>query len=582
MSERKPTNQQHEIIEYDGDLLVTAVPGSGKTKTVIDKVESLTKTIDEKYIFVITYTYRAADEVADRLSSRNIENTNVWSGTIHRFCLEFILNPNSSLVDELSKGYDIVDEDDLENIIRSCHEKLNIRYNPYDKINLSLETDGSYSEINASKRNVVEAVYNHLRQNRKISFDQILYYAYKIISEHQYVSRNIANSTEWIIVDEYQDTKELQYQIIGAIAQKTSSMKLMFVGDPNQAIYTSLGGVMKNKEQLDALMDRNFCAKHLTGCFRSNQRIIDFYNNFACEREEIQSNTVNYVNPYVKYYSDIQVDSDTFGAFAKCYIDSFHGEGVDYSDICVILPWNTHLLGLSSWFLREAPHIPIDSPTITPLKKMDDGIWNNFVRLLFVSINYSNIFYYERLLRTSLREIELRFGVICTDKTEALIDYYLNNFFDNNASATDVIENESNKIFGEYIGLSIDIYAPHINFLIEATKKKIQNNNRTLSDTVGCFKQCYRGKNGVVFSTMHGCKGEEYRCVIVGGLNEYYVPYDGGTKNRAESKRLLYVVMSRAKEKLVISSRSPDPSPRYNRDYAVNYEIDNCNFDFDV
>jgi len=52
MSERKPTRQQHEIIEYDGDLLVTAVPGSGKTKTVIDKVESLTKTITEKNIFV--------------------------------------------------------------------------------------------------------------------------------------------------------------------------------------------------------------------------------------------------------------------------------------------------------------------------------------------------------------------------------------------------------------------------------------------------------------------------------------------------------------------------------------------------
>jgi len=582
MNGKIPTHQQREIIEYDGDLLVTAVPGSGKTKTVIDKVESLTKTIDEKNIFVITYTYRAADEVADRLSSRNIENTNVWSGTIHSFCLEFIINPNSSLVDDLSKGYDIVDEDDLTSIIRSCHEKLNISYNPYDKINLSLETDGSYSEINASKRKIVEAVYHHLIQNRLISFDQILYYSYKIMSTHQYVARNIANGTEWIIVDEYQDTKELQYQIIGAIALKASDMKLMFVGDPNQAIYTSLGGVIKNKEQLDTLMNRNFCVKHLTGCFRSNQRIIDFYNNFACEREEIQSNIANYVNPYVKYCSDIQVDAGVFGAFVKHYIDCFHEEGVGYSDICVILPRNAQLLGLSSWFLKEAPHIPIDSPTITPLKKMDDGVWNNFVRLLFVSINYNNIFYYERLLRTSLREIELRFGIICTDKVETLIDHYLSNRFDSNAVATEVIENESNKIFGEYIGLSVDIYVPHINFLIEATKKKIQNNNKTLFDTVSCFKQCYRGKNGVVFSTMHGCKGEEYRCVIVGGLNEYYVPYDGGTRNREESKRLLYVVMSRAKERLIISSRSPDPSPKYNRDYAVNYEIANCNFDFDV
>jgi len=571
MSKRTQTEQQYEIIEYNGDLLVTAVPGSGKTKTVIDKVENLSKIVTEKNILVITYTYRAADEVADRLSSRNIENKNIWSGTIHRFCLEFILNPNLSLVDELSKGYDIVDEDDLLSIVRSCAEEVDIRLGYYDKVNLSLEVDGSYSETDVTKKKIVEATYHHLRQNKLISFDQILYYAYKIISENIYVARNLANSTEWIIVDEYQDTKELQYQIIGAIANKSNELKLMFVGDPNQAIYTSLGGVVKCKRQLDSLMRRDFSVKHLTGCFRSNQRIIDFYNNFACECEEIQSNTDNYANPYIKYYPDIQLDAEIFGPFAKNYIDSFHEQGVEYSDICVLLPWNAHLFGISSWFLKEAPHIPIDSPTITPLKKMDDGVWNNFVRLLFVSINYNNIFYYERLLKSSLKEIELRFGIHCMDKAESLLDYYLSNCFDDKIIATEVIKRESHKIFGEHIGLSHKIYSPFIDFLIEATKNKIQNNK--LSDTISCFKQCYRSKNGVVFSTMHGCKGEEYRCVIVGGLNEYYVPYHGGTQNRDESKRLLYVVMSRAKEKLVISSRTPDPSPRYNRDYAVNYEM---------
>ena len=581
MSKGIPTEQQFEIIRYTGDMLVTAVPGSGKTKTVIDKVEMLAKTITDKNIFVITYTYRAADEVADRLSQRYINNSNIWSGTIHRFCLEFVLNPNLSLVPELSRGYDIIDEDDWATLCRSCAEELGIRFGYYDKVNSSLEIDGSYSENDLNKKRIVEAAYNNLKSSKMITFDQILFYAYKILSENAYVARNLANSTEWLIVDEYQDTKELQYQILGLIVRKSKTLKLMFVGDPNQAIYTSLGGVVKSKRQLDEMMERKFCEKHLTGCFRSSQRIIDFYNHFACEREEIQSNTIIYKNPTVKYYANIPVDAEEFGAFAKRYIEYYNTLGIDYSEMCVLLPWNPHLFGLSSWFMKEASHIPIDSPTITPLKKMDDGIWNNFVRLLFVAINYKNIFYYERLLLSSLKEIESRFGVQCSDKVDALMDYYCKSDFDENLTATEVIRTEAVNIFEKHIGLQHDVYMPFIDFLVDATSRKIQG-NRSLFDTVGCFKLCYRSKSGVVFSTMHGCKGEEYRCVIVGGLNEYFVPYNGGTTHRDEAKRLLYVVMSRAKEKLVISSRPIDLSPRNGRDYVVNYEIAGCSFNYDV
>ena len=580
MSKNYPTTEQKSIIEFDADMLVTAVPGSGKTKTIIDKVEKLAKIVSNKNIVVITYTYRAADEVSDRLSNRNIENEHVWSGTIHKFCLEYIINPNLNLIPDLCKGYDIVDEDDVDKITRHCAETLGITLRFNDPINLSLDINGSLEEADDTKKKVAIAVYKHLRENKLISFDQILYYAYRVLVSNKYVAKNIAHGAEWIIIDEYQDTKELQYQIISQIALASKNVKLMFVGDPNQAIYTNLGGVVKNKIELDEMMDREFSVKHLTGCFRSAQRIIDFYNVFACEHEDINSNISNYPNPYVKYFAEVAVEPEQFGIFAKRYIDEFYNNGMEYSDICVALPWGLHLIHLSSWFLKNAPNIPIDSPIITPLKKMDDGIWNNLIRPIFVVFNYKNVFYYERMLRVSLKEIEIRFGVRCKDNLDDLLDYYSKISLDDHAIATQIIETEAEKIFSDIIGLSVEIYKPYIDFLLDATKSKIQRYSAQLNDTVECFKQCYKSKNGVVFSTFHGCKGEEYRGVIVGGLNEGYVPHSSRLAFRDESKRLLFVVMSRAKEKLVLSSRPMATVGRGNP-YPVNNEVANCKFDFD-
>lgn len=576
MKKSSPTQEQLEIINYDGDLLVIAVPGSGKTKTIIDKVEKLAKTITDKNIIVITYTYRAADEVADRISNRNIGNDNVWTGTIHKFCLEYIVNPNLSLIPDLCCGYDIADEDDIKKIERQCAENMGIHLGN-DSVNLSLDINGEMLETNPSKKRIAVSIYEYLKENKMISFDQILYYAYYVLTSHTYVAKNIAFGAHWIIVDEYQDTKELQYQIVSKIATKTKTVKLMFVGDPNQAIYTNLGGVVKDVFELNTLMGRNFQTKGLTGCFRSAQKIINFYSLFACVPEKIDSMTSKYEDSFVKYFSDTSVNAEEFGLFAKKYIDEFHNEGTDYADICVAMPWGFHLMHLSSWFLRNAPHIPIDSPTVTPLKKMDDGIWNNLVRTMFVTFNYNNVFYYERMMKSMLKDIERRFNISCRDKADDLLDYYTSCQFDDNAVATEIIKDESRKILHEIIGLSADIYEPSINFLISATKDKIRRYTAQLSDTVECFKQCYKSKNGVVFSTFHGCKGEEYRGVIVGGLNEGYVPHSSRLQFREDSKRLLYVVMSRSKERLVISSSTPDFTGRY----AVNKELSNCQFIFD-
>jgi DNA helicase-2/ATP-dependent DNA helicase PcrA len=570
-----PTTEQLDIINYHGNLLVTAVPGSGKTKTIIDKVERLVEEGLDQLVIVITYTYRAADEVSERLDKRRLNREYVWSGTIHRFCLEFFINPNQNLIPELSRGYEIIDEDDVDLIIQICAEKLGVRIDRNNSPNLSMNIDGSFIEKRTEYIELVKDVYEYFKTNKLINFDMILYYAYKIINEYEYVARNIAMACNWLIVDEYQDTKELQYQIISKISVKNPSLNLMFVGDPNQAIYTTLGGVVKDKNQLEVINERIFIEKHLTGCFRSDQRIIDFYSAFACQKEKIESNSIKYEKPMVCYKRNMDLD-DGFATLTKDYISEFYSEGIPYNDICVALPWGIQLMNLASWFLKNAPEIPIDAPIITPLKKMDDGVWNNLIRLLFVKVDYNNIYYYEKLIRQSLSDLANRFGVDCLDRKNDLMDYYIGCNFSDDETATDIILEKSRQIFENIIGLSTNIYVPRISYLVDATKKKIRRYSSQLSDDVKCFKQCYKSKSGVVFSTFHGCKGEEYRAVIVGCLNEGYIPHFSRVDYREDSMKLLYVVMSRAKEKLIISAISPQGWRNH-----VNKEICECNFDFD-
>lgn len=549
--------EQADIVEFDSDLIVTAAPGSGKTKTVIDKVEKLASEKDrDKLIVAITYTYRAADEIAERLENRNISNEYVWTGTIHRFCLNFILNDYSRLSPKYSKGYEIADEDDMTYIRNKCAEEIGVSIDTNNPPNFSINPDGSYSEGLPEYKRLVKRCYEYLEENKLINFDLMLYDSYVFLKKYLFIQNNISHGIEWIIVDEYQDTKELQYQIIALIVNSNPNIKVMFVGDINQAIYTSLGGVVKHKDELDNIFNRVFTPKRLSGCFRSHQKIIDFYNNFACIPESIVSKTNEYENPVIKYYKNVSID--LFANFAMNLISKIHKNGIDYDEICVMLPQNWMLMKVSSDFSRIAPNIPIDAPTITPLKKIEDSVWNYLARLIFTDINYKNIKRCERFVKSILSEFSHRFNIPWDiDMVINILDYLITKEFNYSKTGTEELEIKMQYILGKIVGLPSSFYASSVTELLNATIRKIDRNKKNIQNTIECFLSCYKEKNGVVFSTCHGCKGEEYRAVIVGGLNEGYIPHKTRLSDRDESKHLLYVVSSRAKEILFLSSIEP-------------------------
>ncbi|MCJ0601768.1 UvrD-helicase domain-containing protein, partial [Enterococcus cecorum] len=94
------------------NMLLTACPGSGKTRTVSYKLAFLVNQFQDsrKLHIAITYTNRAADEIMARLDAMDVTADNIWTGTIHQFCMEYIIRPYSMYSDRLRKGYHIIDE----------------------------------------------------------------------------------------------------------------------------------------------------------------------------------------------------------------------------------------------------------------------------------------------------------------------------------------------------------------------------------------------------------------------------------------------------------------------------------------
>ena len=138
--------KQRDVCISENNYVLTACPGSGKTRTITYRLAYL----DKKYIpsrllnIAITYTNRAADEIYSRLDSMSIDESSIWTGTIHQFCMHFIIRPYAMYSEQLCHGYHIVDEFNKKAI--PCRDQFCIEdprnaerfiFQPYNKSCLS-------------------------------------------------------------------------------------------------------------------------------------------------------------------------------------------------------------------------------------------------------------------------------------------------------------------------------------------------------------------------------------------------------------------------------------------------------------
>jgi DNA helicase-2/ATP-dependent DNA helicase PcrA len=245
--------QQEAVTHVEGPLLVLAGPGSGKTRVITHRIAYLLSLgVPDYQILGITFTNKAAQEMAVRLE-RQVPGHRVWLGTFHKFCSRLLRQYGERL--GLSPQFVIFDTEDRIRLIRKVMEQLQIDRSAVDL--RAVETiisraknqcvppeDWRRQEGSELVARIYERYQQLLWDLQALDFDDLLLYAAKLLAEDGELRELLDRHFRFILVDEYQDTNEVQYRIVRMLSKVEPN--LCVTGDPDQSIYGWRGATVRN------------------------------------------------------------------------------------------------------------------------------------------------------------------------------------------------------------------------------------------------------------------------------------------------------------------------------------------------
>ncbi len=323
--------QQKAVFTANGPLLILAGAGSGKTTVLINRIAYIleygdTFSVDNKNIdasdmqflnealdsentdrerlvsllktytvrpwnvLAITFTNKAANELKERLKAKlGDEGANVNCGTFHSICVR-ILRRNIERLG-YNSSFTIYDTDDSVRVIKDCLSALNVDEKMFppkmclshiSKQKDSMITPAQYvEEVSGDFRlKVIANVYleyqKRLKASNAVDFDDIIALTVKLLEENEDVLSYYHNLYKYVLVDEYQDTNQLQYQLVTMLS--SGNRNLCVVGDDDQSIYKFRGATIKNILNFEEQFE-DAVAIRLEQNYRSTQNILDAANH---------------------------------------------------------------------------------------------------------------------------------------------------------------------------------------------------------------------------------------------------------------------------------------------------------------
>ncbi|MBT8348533.1 MAG: UvrD-helicase domain-containing protein, partial [Sulfurovum sp.] len=249
---------QREAVEHiDGAMLILAGAGSGKTKTLTARLAYLVGEvgIDPANTLTLTFTNKAAAEMRER--ALNLMPAKVSYPpllcTFHKFGLLFLKFHIEKL--GRSNAFVIIDSDDKKRLLRSIAKELKVDLNisfiaseisKYKNSLLSPELVLEKAELPDYKQiaNIYVKYQANIEENNLVDFDDLLMLTHKILSENDALREETSKRYQYIMVDEYQDTNELQFQLLELLSSEHNN--LCVVGDDDQSIYGWRGANIRN------------------------------------------------------------------------------------------------------------------------------------------------------------------------------------------------------------------------------------------------------------------------------------------------------------------------------------------------
>ncbi|WP_313473202.1 ATP-dependent helicase [Rouxiella badensis] len=548
---------------YSGSVLLVSCPGSGKTRTLTYRIAHELEKIDRnKYVVAITYTNNAADEITERIEELGVDTTNLWIGTIHSFCLEWILKPYSVYIDELRYGYSIINPYDSEDIITAlCKDLKSPKINYYDcsyrfsqgEVYLQCPDKLKHSNIKL----VIDSYHKYLEVNNKIDFELLLKYSASLIETYPNIARNLSLLFKCILVDEYQDTRDVQYDILNRIfSSGEGKVTGFYVGDPNQSIFTSLGGGAIKHEDLCHQSGLSFELLYLSTNYRSGSKIIDFFGGFKVFPSKLHPDSENLDKGFVSYNKSIH-KSNLATEISRIINYVVYEKKIKQNEICIICPQWIPLASMTRELSGLYPEFNFNGPGMSPFGRDVENFWYKLCKLALTQPSPDLYMKRRRWSRDVIVHLG-RCGYVYANGVSNFLRL-INSISINHDDGVKYLESYfsefSSKMAGDILSYT-EIMDHYKSFFKSANDRiiKLKEKNITGVDTISYFRKVFQSKDGIVISTVHGAKGTEFDCIISYGLVEGMVPFFADPDQTGSAKKTLYVIGSRARKYIFMIS----------------------------
>ncbi|WP_336352738.1 ATP-dependent helicase [Pseudomonas atacamensis] len=563
--------EQAAAVEEPSSVFLIACPGSGKTRTLTYKIAyELSRRTDKRILAAITYTHRAADEILERIEDLGIDTSGLWIGTIHSFCLEWIIKPYGIYCPELAHGYRVIDTHDRELMLeRLCAPYRGVTHWDCDYF---VSETGYYLACPDTRKHdaihkILREYFAELAASRKIDFELILWHAQALMRDKNHIAVLLSQVFSHLLMDEYQDTKQIQYSLLISILRAGGGRTNTFiVGDPNQAIYGSLGGYAMPVADFRAQAGIPIKEMKLSRNYRSSERIISYFSNFSVHATSIKSEGDNAAFPSLITYNHYIAHTDLHDELVRLIQESL-AAGHAPEEICVLAPWWILLASTTRKLVAMLPHCQFDGPGLVPFSNDYDNFWFKVSKILLTESTPRLLIRRMRWANDVIKDLG-DFGVDTSRLSQRLLLRECNTISLMETDGLSYLDQAFTALF-ERLSISIESFPPlteHREAFFGSSASRIerlQKAGATYINDVAFFKKVFRERTGITVSTIHGVKGAEFDVVIAFGLLQGMVPHFNETNAEDAANKLLYVLGSRARKHLHLMSEVDRPRGRY-------------------
>ncbi|MBN1625533.1 MAG: UvrD-helicase domain-containing protein [Deltaproteobacteria bacterium] len=295
--------QLEAVMTLNGPVLVIAGAGSGKTRTLVYRVARLIEHgVSPENILLLTFTRKASGEMLERAAGLADERCRFVSGGTFHSLSHQVLRSRADLIG-FDRSFTILDRPDMEEIIQSIVKEMDIvrasiRFPRRSTIasilskavnleqNIEALMRDEFSQFLEYIRDIqrIDVLYkNYKRSNQLMDYDDLLIFCRKILAENEHVRKELSDTYQYVMVDEYQDTNGIQADIVKWLA--TERQNVMVVGDDSQSIYSFRGANYRNMFDFPIMFPETKIIK-LEENYRSTQPILTFTNSLMDQAQE--------------------------------------------------------------------------------------------------------------------------------------------------------------------------------------------------------------------------------------------------------------------------------------------------------